>query len=105
MKKYIILKKSLKTNILIELHCPGTFLAVESSTSSPGGNQADGLPPASSVFGKVVSGELWFASDFVLVELVCASSRSFSAFAFHRHGAWFQFAGTPRSPSSSLFNS
>ena len=44
----IILKKSLKTNILIELQRPGTFLTVESSTSSPGGNQVDDLPPASS---------------------------------------------------------
>ena len=44
----MIQKKQMKINIFIELKCSGTFLGVESSTSSPSGNQVDGLPPASS---------------------------------------------------------
>ena len=46
--------KVLKINIVIDSQRSGTFLNVESSTSSPGGNQVDSLPPASSV--KLVTG-------------------------------------------------
>ena len=48
-----------------------------------------------SCFGEAVSGELWFASDFVLV-LFCARSQSFSVFAVCRHELGF------RSPERSV---
>ena len=48
IKKYNF-EKSQKNNYFIESKRSGTFPDVESSTSSPGGNQVDGLPPVSSI--------------------------------------------------------
>ena len=47
-RKYIILK-NIETQFVIHIYGSSIFLAIESPTSSPGGNQVDGLPPASSV--------------------------------------------------------
>ena len=54
--KNVILKRMIeKRNIFIELQLYSALFYIESFTSPPGGNQVDGLPPASSRSGATSS--------------------------------------------------
>ena len=56
-----------KNNMFIEFKCFNAFHGQESSTSSPGGNQVDGLPPASGLE----------SSEFVLADTLRVPHKPF----------------------------